>query len=117
MPELPEARRKRMIAEYDLTEQDAHTLTATRDFADRFEVVARTARSPRRVANLLRDRGRRLKVRTAYQMGLGVVEGNRVELDPSPGVGDDRVRQPVELVVPPVHAHLVVPPDAGEFPP
>ena len=35
-------------------------------------------------ANLLRDRGRRLKVRTAYQMGLGVAEGNRVEeLDPS----------------------------------
>jgi len=53
MPELPEARRKRMIAEYELTEQDAQTLTATREFADRFEAVARTARSPRRVANLL----------------------------------------------------------------
>ncbi len=37
MPELPEARRKRMIAEYELTEQDAQTLTATREFADRFE--------------------------------------------------------------------------------
>ncbi len=31
MPELPEARRKRMIAEYDITMQDAQTLTATRD--------------------------------------------------------------------------------------
>jgi len=62
MPELPEARRKRMIAEYDLTEQDAQTLTATREFADRFEVVARTARSPRRVANLLlSELGGRLK--------------------------------------------------------
>jgi aspartyl-tRNA(Asn)/glutamyl-tRNA(Gln) amidotransferase subunit B len=62
MPELPEARRKRMIAEYELTEQDAQTLTATRDFADRFEVVARTARSPRRVANLLlSELGGRLK--------------------------------------------------------
>jgi len=29
MPELPEARRARMIAEYGITEQDAHTLTAT----------------------------------------------------------------------------------------
>jgi aspartyl-tRNA(Asn)/glutamyl-tRNA(Gln) amidotransferase subunit B len=53
MPELPEARRKRMIAEYELTDQDAQTLTATREFADRFEAVARTAKSPRRVANLL----------------------------------------------------------------
>jgi aspartyl-tRNA(Asn)/glutamyl-tRNA(Gln) amidotransferase subunit B len=62
MPELPEARRKRMIAEYDLTAQDAQTLTATREFADRFEAVARTARSPRRVANLLlSELGGRLK--------------------------------------------------------
>jgi aspartyl-tRNA(Asn)/glutamyl-tRNA(Gln) amidotransferase subunit B len=62
MPELPEARRKRMIAEYDLTEQDAQTLTATREFADRFEAVARTAKSPRRVANLLlSELGGRLK--------------------------------------------------------
>ncbi len=53
LPELPEARRKRMIAEYDLTLQDAHTLTASREFADRFEVAARTARNPRRVANVL----------------------------------------------------------------
>jgi aspartyl-tRNA(Asn)/glutamyl-tRNA(Gln) amidotransferase subunit B len=62
MPELPEARRKRMIAEYELTEQDAHTLTATREFADRFEAVARTAKIPRRVANLLlSELGGRLK--------------------------------------------------------
>ena len=62
MPELPEARRKRMIAEYDLTEQDAQTLTATRELADRFESVARTAKSPRRVANLLlSELGGRLK--------------------------------------------------------
>jgi aspartyl-tRNA(Asn)/glutamyl-tRNA(Gln) amidotransferase subunit B len=37
MPELPEARRKRMIAEYEITMQDAQTLTATRAFADQFE--------------------------------------------------------------------------------
>jgi aspartyl-tRNA(Asn)/glutamyl-tRNA(Gln) amidotransferase subunit B len=62
MPELPEARRKRMIAEYDLTEQDAQTLTATREFADRFEAAALTAKSPRRVANLLlSELGGRLK--------------------------------------------------------
>jgi aspartyl-tRNA(Asn)/glutamyl-tRNA(Gln) amidotransferase subunit B len=72
LPELPEARRKRMIAEYDLSAQDAHTLTASREFADRFEAAAKTARSPRRVANvLLSEVGGRLKA-------LGI------ELDQSP---------------------------------
>ncbi len=62
LPELPEARRKRMIVEYDLALQDAHTLTASREFADRFEAAAKTARNPRRVANvLLSEVGGRLK--------------------------------------------------------
>jgi aspartyl-tRNA(Asn)/glutamyl-tRNA(Gln) amidotransferase subunit B len=62
LPELPEARRKRMLAEYELTEQDAHALTVTREFADRFEAAAKTARNPRRVANvLLSEVGGRLK--------------------------------------------------------
>ncbi|MGC2497027.1 MAG: Asp-tRNA(Asn)/Glu-tRNA(Gln) amidotransferase subunit GatB [Acidobacteriaceae bacterium] len=55
MPELPEARRARMIAEYGITEQDAHTLTATREFADQFEAAARAAKNPRRVANLVQS--------------------------------------------------------------
>jgi aspartyl-tRNA(Asn)/glutamyl-tRNA(Gln) amidotransferase subunit B len=55
MPELPEARRKRMVAEYDITMQDAQTLTATRSFADQFETAAKQARSPRRVANLIQS--------------------------------------------------------------
>jgi len=53
LPELPETRRARMIAEYGLTEQDAATLTATRDFADRFETAAQKAKSPKRVAAIL----------------------------------------------------------------
>jgi len=62
LPELPEARRSRMIADYDLSVQDAHTLTASREFADRFEAAAKTARNPRRVANvLLSEVGGRLK--------------------------------------------------------
>ena len=62
LPELPEARRKRMIADYELAAQDAHTLTASREFADRFEAAAKTAKSPRRVANvLLSELGGRLK--------------------------------------------------------
>jgi aspartyl-tRNA(Asn)/glutamyl-tRNA(Gln) amidotransferase subunit B len=55
MPELPEARRARMIAEYGITEQDAHTLTATREFADQFEAAAKAAKNPRRVANLVQS--------------------------------------------------------------
>jgi aspartyl-tRNA(Asn)/glutamyl-tRNA(Gln) amidotransferase subunit B len=62
LPELPEARRARMIAEYELSLNDAHTLTASREFADRFEAAARTARNPKRVANLLlNELGGRLK--------------------------------------------------------
>jgi aspartyl-tRNA(Asn)/glutamyl-tRNA(Gln) amidotransferase subunit B len=62
LPELPEARRARMIEEYDLNLQDAHTLTASREFADRFEAAARTAKNSRRVANiLLSELGGRLK--------------------------------------------------------
>jgi aspartyl-tRNA(Asn)/glutamyl-tRNA(Gln) amidotransferase subunit B len=62
LPELPEARRARMIGEYDLNEQDARTLTASREFADRFEAAAKEAKNPRRVANvLLSEVGGRLK--------------------------------------------------------
>jgi aspartyl-tRNA(Asn)/glutamyl-tRNA(Gln) amidotransferase subunit B len=62
LPELPEARRARMIAEYEIHPKDAFTLTATREFADRFEAAAKTARNPRRVANLLLSEvGGRLK--------------------------------------------------------
>jgi len=53
LPELPEARRERMIAEYGLSDQDAATLTATQAFADRFEIAAKAAKSPKRVASIL----------------------------------------------------------------
>ena len=53
LPELPEARRARMIAEYGISAQDAATFTATRAFADQFEAAAKQAKSPRRVASLL----------------------------------------------------------------
>jgi aspartyl-tRNA(Asn)/glutamyl-tRNA(Gln) amidotransferase subunit B len=53
LPELPEARRARMIAEYDINQQDAMTLTATRAFADSFEAAAKAAKSPKRVVSLI----------------------------------------------------------------
>jgi aspartyl-tRNA(Asn)/glutamyl-tRNA(Gln) amidotransferase subunit B len=53
LPELPAARRARMIAEYDISQQDAMTLTATRAFADNFEAAAKAAKSPKRVVSLI----------------------------------------------------------------
>src|SRR6202035_2083419 len=53
LPELPEARRKRMVADYGINEQDAQALTLTQALADQFEAAAKAARNPKRVANLV----------------------------------------------------------------
>src|SRR5579863_7404468 len=53
LPELPESRRKRMVADYGITDYDAQVLTATKSFADQFEAAAKAAKNPKRVANLV----------------------------------------------------------------
>ena len=53
LPELPEARRRRMIADYGITDYDAQVLTTTKSFADQFEEAAKAAKNPKRVANLV----------------------------------------------------------------
>src|SRR5947209_2549418 len=53
LPELPESRRKRMMSDYGITAQDAHTLTLTKSLADQFESAAKAAKNPKRVANLV----------------------------------------------------------------
>jgi len=55
LPELPEARRKRMVADYGITEQDAQVLTLTKALADQFEAAAKAAKSAKRVANLVQS--------------------------------------------------------------
>jgi aspartyl-tRNA(Asn)/glutamyl-tRNA(Gln) amidotransferase subunit B len=55
LPELPEARRKRMVSDYGITEQDAHVLTLTKALADQFESAAKAAKNPKRVANLVQS--------------------------------------------------------------
>src|SRR5437867_4529213 len=55
MPELPEARRKRMMADYGITAQDAHVLTLTKSLAEQFESAAKVAKNPKRVANLVQS--------------------------------------------------------------
>jgi len=53
LPELPEIRRDRMIAEYGITAYDAQVLTFSKSLADQFEQAARAAKNPKRVANLV----------------------------------------------------------------
>src|SRR5271154_3731382 len=72
LPELPEARRQRMMKEYGITAGDAHTLTLKRTLADQFESAARTARNPKRVANLVQSEL------------LGRLKAHSLELEQSP---------------------------------
>ncbi len=53
LPELPEARRARLSADYGLSAQDAATLTTDRALGDFFEQAAKLAKSPKRVASIL----------------------------------------------------------------
>ena len=51
MPELPEARRTRLVEQYALTPYDASVLTATRELSDYFEAAASTGGDSKMVAN------------------------------------------------------------------
>jgi aspartyl-tRNA(Asn)/glutamyl-tRNA(Gln) amidotransferase subunit B len=51
MPELPDSRRKRFVAEYALSEYDAGVLTATRALADFYEAAAKLSGQPKSAAN------------------------------------------------------------------
>jgi aspartyl-tRNA(Asn)/glutamyl-tRNA(Gln) amidotransferase subunit B len=55
LPELPEARRRRMVSDYGITDYDAEVLTASRTLADEFELAAKAANNPKRVANLVQS--------------------------------------------------------------
>jgi len=55
LPELPEARRARMLKDYSVTEYDAQVLTVSKSLADQFEEAARAAKNPKRVANLVQS--------------------------------------------------------------
>jgi aspartyl-tRNA(Asn)/glutamyl-tRNA(Gln) amidotransferase subunit B len=55
LPELPEARRSRMVKEYGITQYDAQVLTFSKSLADQFEAAAKAAKNPKRVANLVQS--------------------------------------------------------------
>jgi aspartyl-tRNA(Asn)/glutamyl-tRNA(Gln) amidotransferase subunit B len=72
LPELPEARRKRMVADYGITEYDAGVLTSSRSLADQFEEAARASKSAKRVANLVQGEL------------MGRLKANGLEIEKSP---------------------------------
>ena len=55
LPELPEARRQRMIAEYGITAGDAHALTLTKRWPTSSSPRRGAAKNPKRVANLVQS--------------------------------------------------------------
>jgi aspartyl-tRNA(Asn)/glutamyl-tRNA(Gln) amidotransferase subunit B len=51
IPELPEPRRQRLVADYGLSDEDALQVTQSRAFADYFETAARSCGHPKSVFN------------------------------------------------------------------
>jgi aspartyl-tRNA(Asn)/glutamyl-tRNA(Gln) amidotransferase subunit B len=72
LPELPQARRRRMVDEYGITDYDAQVLTVSKSLADQFEEAARAARNPKRVANLVQSEL------------MGRLKANGLEIEQSP---------------------------------
>jgi aspartyl-tRNA(Asn)/glutamyl-tRNA(Gln) amidotransferase subunit B len=72
LPELPEARRLRMVKDYGITEYDAQVLTSSKLLADRFESAAKAAKNPKRVANLVQSEL------------MGRLKTKRIEIEQSP---------------------------------
>jgi len=64
MPELPEARRQRFVAQYALPEYDAHQLTQSRALADYFEAVVAAGAAAKPASNwIMGELARTLKAR------------------------------------------------------
>ncbi|MFN0084792.1 MAG: Asp-tRNA(Asn)/Glu-tRNA(Gln) amidotransferase subunit GatB [Blastocatellia bacterium] len=77
MPELPEPRRQRLMREYDLTAEEAFTLTNQRELADYFEAAARASNNPRAAANwILSELLRELRTAEIDIIGCGIAAGD-----------------------------------------
>ena len=72
LPELPEARRARLVKDYGITEYDAQVLTVSKSLADQFEAAAKAAKNPKRVANLVQGEL------------MGRLKGKGIEIEQSP---------------------------------
>jgi aspartyl-tRNA(Asn)/glutamyl-tRNA(Gln) amidotransferase subunit B len=75
LPELPDAKRERFCAQYDLSAYDADVLTAQRALAEYFEaVVANTSATPKLAANWISSE----LLGALNQAGLGI-EASRID--------------------------------------
>jgi len=74
LPELPEARRARFVAQYGLPEYDARVLTDSKARADYFEAVAKLAVDAKQAGNWVKDE----------LLGLLNKEGKEIEQSPIP---------------------------------
>ncbi len=72
LPELPDARRARFIADYRLTAYDAGVLTASRELADYFESCVEHVKQPKQAANWI----------MGPLLGLLKAEGKTIEQAP-----------------------------------
>jgi aspartyl-tRNA(Asn)/glutamyl-tRNA(Gln) amidotransferase subunit B len=70
MPELPEARKTRFVAEYAIPEYDAGVLTQSAELADYFEAVAGVARNPKAASNWIMGE----LLRTMKERGVTMAE-------------------------------------------
>lgn len=68
LPELPSARRVRLIAEYDIPEYDAGVLSAERTVADFFETAARASGQAKTVSNWIMTDALRLVSDTGVEL-------------------------------------------------
>jgi aspartyl-tRNA(Asn)/glutamyl-tRNA(Gln) amidotransferase subunit B len=85
LPELPEARRQRMIGDYGISGQDAAVLTSSQALADQFEQAAKAALNPKRVANLVQGEL------------LGRLKAKNLEIEQSP-ISMNGIAQSADLV-------------------
>jgi aspartyl-tRNA(Asn)/glutamyl-tRNA(Gln) amidotransferase subunit B len=70
LPELPAARRARLLRDYGLPEYDARELTRSREMADYFEATAAAAPNPKVASNWIMGE----LSRTLNERGLGIAE-------------------------------------------
>src|SRR5262245_9687163 len=68
LPELPEARMARFVAEYALPEYDANLLTQNRGLADYFEAAARASANPKSASNWIMGE----MLRTMKERGVSI---------------------------------------------
>jgi aspartyl-tRNA(Asn)/glutamyl-tRNA(Gln) amidotransferase subunit B len=73
LPELPDARRQRIVAGYGVPDYDAAILTQTRELADYFEATATAAKNPKAASNWIMGEILRVMKETAVDIdGISV---------------------------------------------